>query len=92
MAHWKSLNEIRARAWTPCSTFQIPTGPRNLETARSCNGLGGEGGHGLGLFFNHAAHDLDRGIARDLTLAEHDQPWQVGPGQVFEHGPRRART
>ena len=45
---------------------------------------GGVRGHGLGLFLDHAAEDLDRRIARDLALAQDDQPGQVGPGQVLE--------
>ena len=45
-----------------------------------------EGGHGLGLFLDNAAEDLERRIARDLALAQDDQPGQVGAGQVLEDG------
>ena len=44
----------------------------------------GVGGHGLGLLLDDAAEDLDRRIARDLALAEDDQPRQVGAGEVLE--------
>ena len=47
--------------------------------------------HGLGLFLDHAAEDLDRRIARDLALAQDDQPGQVGARQVLEDRARSRR-